>query len=52
MKKKHKTKEQKQSNKLDWVLREWDCRSLEQAKKIAKEDKELHYVLRECGVKF
>lgn len=50
MKKKDKTKQK--SDKLEWVLREWDCRSLEQAKKLAKEEKELHYALRECGIKF
>lgn len=37
---------------LDWVLREWDVSTVEEAKKLAEEDPDLHYKLRECGVKF
>ena len=38
------------AEKLAWILREWDCKDLEEAKKMAQIDKELHYALREVGV--
>lgn len=38
------------ATKLAWILREWDCRDLEEAKKMAKNDRELNYALREVGV--
>ena len=49
---KNKKKKNDNHEKLRWVLREWDCRDLEEAKELAKNDPELHRVLRECGVIF
>jgi hypothetical protein len=49
-------KKKKDSNnkeqKLAWILREWDCSNLEQAIELAKKDQQLHYALREAGIKF
>jgi hypothetical protein len=47
-KKDSKNKEQK----LAWILREWNCSTLEQAIELAKKDQQLHYALREAGIKF
>jgi len=41
-----------QQSKLEWVLREWDCHTIEMAIKEAQKDSTLHYALRECGIKF
>jgi hypothetical protein len=41
-----------QKRKLAWVLHEYDCQSLEEAKEKAKQDMTLHRLLRECGVVF
>ena len=38
------------AEKIAWILREWDCRDLEEAKKMSTIDRELHYALREVGV--
>ncbi len=49
-----KAKNKKHSNKkdkLESILREWDCRNLDEAKHLAKEDEELRELLRECGIK-
>ena len=57
MAKKHSKKEKLEKDnkakaeKLAWVLSEWDCASLDQAKELAKSDRELNYALRESGVK-
>jgi hypothetical protein len=39
-----------QSEKIALVLSEWDCSTLEEAKRVAKKDKELYRRLVECGV--
>lgn len=44
------TKEQEK--KLAWVLHEYDCVNLEEAKKEARIDSNLNRLLRECGVQF
>jgi len=52
MSKKHKHgQERKKQDKLDWIIREWDCHSLDEAKHLAREDQELYRLLKECGVK-
>jgi len=38
------------ADKLAWILLEWDCRDLEEAKKLVIHDRELNYALREVGV--
>ena len=45
-------KERKKQDKLNWIIREWDCHSLDEAKHLAREDQELNRLLRECGVRF
>ena len=35
---------------LAWILHEWNCRDLEEAKKMSVQDRELHYALREIGI--
>ena len=42
----------KQADKLAWVLREWDCLTVEEAKAKAGTDAALHLALRECGIRF
>jgi hypothetical protein len=42
----------RQERQLAWVLREWDCKTLEDAINLAQEDSILHRVLRECGIQF
>jgi hypothetical protein len=42
----------KQQKRLAWVLREWDCRTLQDAMKQAATDAQLHRILRECGIIF
>jgi hypothetical protein len=49
-KKIEKQKKQKEQ-KLAWLLREWDCSNIEAAIKLAEKDKQLHYALREAGIK-
>jgi electron transfer flavoprotein alpha/beta subunit len=48
-KKIEKQKKQKEQ-KLEWILREWDCSNIEEAIKLASKDKQLHYALREAGL--
>ena len=55
MKKKDRNKKtltQQRQEKLAWVINEWDCFDLEDAKVKAQTDAILHRVLRENGVKF
>ena len=49
---KHQQRERQKAEKLQWALREWNCDTIAEAKRLAKTDKELSRVLRECGVKF
>lgn len=44
--------EKKRHEKLAWAIHEWDCSNLEEAKKIARVDRNLWLILVECGVKF
>lgn len=37
---------------LKWIISEWDCATLTEAKEKAKEDQILHLRLREAGVYF
>lgn len=39
-----------QVRKLAWVLREYDCLTVEEAKRLAAKDATLHRLLRECGL--
>ena len=48
---KHQQRERQKAERLQWALREWDCDTVAEAKRLAKTDKELSRVLRECGVK-
>lgn len=51
-KKKKKTEEDKKKEKLKWILAEYDCFDLEQAKEEAKADTTLNRLLREYVVVF
>lgn len=41
-----------QQRRLEWLLREYDCRTVEDAKRNAGTDPTLHRLLRECGIRF
>lgn len=45
-------KKLKQQQKLNWLLNEYDCITVSEAKKLAQTDPELHRQLRECGIIF
>jgi len=49
---KDKKRQMAKENLLSWVLHEWDCLTVEEAMEKAKEDSELHRLLRECGMQF
>jgi len=50
MSKKEQKRKEGQQKRLAWVLREYDCHNLDQAKQEAASDQTLHRLLRECGV--
>jgi hypothetical protein len=50
-KKKIEKQKKQKDQKLAWLLREWDCSNIEEAIKLASKDKQLHYALREVGIK-
>jgi hypothetical protein len=43
---------EKQNKKLDFLIREYDCKNLQELIDLSKEDALLHRLLRECGIRF
>jgi len=55
MKRKDKDKEKKEKRrqeKLNWIIREWDLHSIDEAIAEAKHDYKLKLLLIECGIVF
>ena len=47
-----KISEEQRKEYIDWILREWDCQTVEQAKRAAMKDLQLHLELRKVGIEF